>query len=281
MDWRPTHRMVKSLSGQMLFASRLHRLLLDDAAVVVTFHRVNNTVEDGLTCDVETFTRYCSFFASYFRVVPLAGLVKKLESGEPVGRELAITFDDGYSDNYDYAAPILKTMSLPATFFVVSRFIGTDVVSWWDKDLSVRPSWMSWDQVISLHREGFEVGSHTCSHVDLGNVSAEEARREILESRAELEQRLAAPVTLFAYPYGDVSRMTPERRALVKAAGFQCCCSCFGGLNATGTDPFQLRRVPVSSWYGSPYHFGFDVIARRTGVGEPAGARGRKTASTL
>jgi membrane-associated phospholipid phosphatase len=43
-------------------------------------------------------------------------------------------------------------------------------------------------------------------------------------------------------------------------------CSCFGGINSTGTDPFHLRRVPTSSCYESPYHFGCEAALRAFGA---------------
>jgi hypothetical protein len=49
----------------------------------------------------------------------------------------------------------------------------------------------------------------------------------------------------------------------VKAAGYRCCCSGYGGDNAAGTDPFEIRRVPVTPWYGPPPQFGFEVALRR------------------
>ncbi len=108
---------VKSSAGHILFGSFMHRLLLTDSAVVVAFHRVDNTtVGDGLTCTVEMFRTYCRMLSRYFHVVSLSNLVKKLDSGEPVNRDLAITFDDGYRNNLEYAAPVLMAMGLPATF---------------------------------------------------------------------------------------------------------------------------------------------------------------------
>jgi len=88
--------------------------------------------------------------------------------------------------------------------------------------------------------------------------------KEILGSRLELEDRLGTAVELFAYPYGAPNNLLERNRELIKDAGFRCCCSCFGGLNGRGSDPFQLRRVAVSSWFGSPHRFGFDVALRRT-----------------
>jgi peptidoglycan/xylan/chitin deacetylase (PgdA/CDA1 family) len=111
---------------------------------------------------------------------------------------------------------------------------------------------------------GFDVGAHTRSHVDLGAVSERVAKAEILGARLELQNELAAPVDLFAYPYGRRQNLDNGGRDLVKAAGFRCCCSSFGGLNASGSDPFHLRRVPISPWYATPQQFGLEVAFRRS-----------------
>jgi peptidoglycan/xylan/chitin deacetylase (PgdA/CDA1 family) len=258
-------RSIKSLLGRAIFASRLNAVLLRDAAVIVAFHRIQDTTPvDGITTGVGMFERYCRFFRRHFRVVSLPDLLLRLERGLPLDRELAITFDDGYRDNFENAVPVLEKFSLPATFFVVSQWIGTDIVPWWDRERGVRHPWMTWDEVRWLHRKGFDVGAHTRTHVDLGQVSEDEARAEIQGARLELERQLAAPVELFAYPYGGPANVAETTRALVKAAGFRCCCSCFGGTNATGTDPFQLRRVGISPWYVSPHQFGLEVALGRS-----------------
>lgn len=254
----------KSVIGRLVFSGRAHRRLFRNIAIVVAFHRVNDSgAENGLTCSVDTFKRYCRFFSQYFQVVSLRDLVDKLEKAAPLDRELAITFDDGYQDNYEYAAPILRSMGLPATFFVVSQYIGTQFVAWWDRSLSTHQPWMTWDQVQELGREGFEIGAHTRTHANLGEVAGGEAWREILGSRLELEEKLSTRIDLFAYPYGAETNISERNREAIKSAGFRCCCSCFGGVNTVGTDPYHLRRIPISSWYTSPHHFGCDVALRR------------------
>jgi len=257
---------VKRLLGKTLFASRLNAAFFRNAAVVVAFHRVQETVQDddGLTVTVGMFERHCQFFRRHFRVVPLREIVRKLERGERLNRELAITFDDGYRDNFEMAAPVLQKLSLPATFFAVSKWLGTDVVAWWDRERNVRHPWMTWDQVRALHRMGFEIGAHTRTHADLGQVSGAEAQREIAGARRDLEKGLGAPVELFAYPYGSREHITEANRQLVQAAGFRCCCSSLGGINATGGSPFHLQRVPISTWHASPHQFGFEVALRRS-----------------
>lgn len=258
-------RSIKSGLGRIIFAGNLAAILLRNAAVVVTFHRIHDTLgSDGLTTSVGMFEHHCRFFMRHFRVISLRELVDRLERGLALNRELAITFDDGYRDNFENAAPVLGKLSLPATFFVVTQWIGTDVVPWWDRQQGVHHPWMTWDQVRSLHRRGFDIGAHTRTHLDLGRISGVKARGEILGARLELEEHLGAPVELFAYPYGGRNNLTDANRELVKAAGFRCCCSALGGINAAGADPFQLRRVPISPWYVSPYQFGFEVALRRS-----------------
>lgn len=259
----------KTLVGRAIFKSGLGRPLVGNAAVVVAFHRVQDTPNGhGLTTSVEMFERHCRFFRRHFKVVPLRELVDRMERGAAVGGTLAITFDDGYRDNFDNAAPVLKRLGLPATFFVVSRWMGTDVVPWWDREQGVRHPWMTWDQVRSLRARGFDVGAHTRTHVDLGRVSGAEARGEILGSRCDVEEQIGEPVELFAYPFGGRDNLTEENRQLVRAAGFRCCCSATGGINAAGADPFRLCRIPISPWYTSPHQFGLEVALGMSAVSQ-------------
>lgn len=244
----------------MLFATRLHAVLLGQSAAVVAFHRVNDAEDPrGLSINRAMFEGYCDFFSRHFRVISLRSLVDRIARGDTLERHLAITFDDGYRDNFEIAAPILERLSLPATFFLVSQWIGTDVVPWWDRELGVRHPWMTWDQARALRRRGFDIGAHTRTHVNLGEVGGDIAREEIFGGRRELEHQLGEPIDLFAYPYGAKHQMTPENLELVKLAGFRCCCSCYGGLTAAGADPFRLPRVPITPWYASPQQFGFEL----------------------
>ena len=258
---------AKAAVGHLMFASHLDAVLLGRTGIVVAFHRVHDGDDPrGLSIGRAMFERHCRFFKRHFRVIELADLVKRLERGEPVNRHLAITFDDGYRDNFEHARPILEMLSLPATFFVVSQWIGTDVVPWWDREHGVRHPWMTWDQVRTLSRRGFHIGAHTRTHADLGALSGAAALEEIVGGRVELERQLGLPVTLFAYPYGGRQHMADANRELVKAAGFRCCCSCYGGVVRRGGDPFRIHRVAISPWYASPHQFGLELVREMSPV---------------
>ena len=261
---------LKNVLGRLMFASGLDALLLGRTGVVVAFHRVHEDRDVyGLSVDRRTFRQYCEFFRRHFRVLPLGELVAKLERGEPIDRHLAITFDDGYRDNFDNAVPVLEKLSLPATFFVVSQWIGSNVVPWWEAQ-GTRRTWMTWEHVRELRKRGFEVGSHTRTHSDLGSITGPVALKEILGGRLEIEERLEERIDLFAYPYGGSQHMASANRELVKAAGFRCCCSCYGGLTRSGDDPFDMHRIAISPWYASPEQFGLELVR---GMRPPSASR--------
>jgi peptidoglycan/xylan/chitin deacetylase (PgdA/CDA1 family) len=254
---------VKALMGRALVETGLLRRMMGDAGLVVAFHRVNDDSADSLTCRVSDFEQYCRFFRRSFEPIPLSEFVDRMEHGRSVAGTLAITFDDGYRDNFDNAAPILKRFDLPATFFIASGFMSTDHVAWWDQDLEPAPPWMSWDELVELARMGFEIGAHTRTHVDLGRVKGEVAGAEIRGSKLDLESRLGIPVSLFAYPYGRMENFCEENREEVYKAGFRCCASCHGGLVRPGSDPLRMNRVPISDWFSSPEQLAFEVGLNR------------------
>jgi peptidoglycan/xylan/chitin deacetylase (PgdA/CDA1 family) len=251
---------MKSFASGILPVRWMAARTLRGRAMILAFHRVNDvSAGDGLTLSPEQFEDHCRFLSDNFIVVPLAEIVQRLESGTGFDRHVAITFDDGYRDNAEIAAPILSRYGLHATFFVTTGFIGSDIVAPWDTDMPTAPGWMTWDQVCELYHQGFAIGGHTIDHVDLGHETGDDALRQLTASRSMLCERLGAEVELFAYPFGRRDNMTDENRLLVREAGFRCCVSCFGGVVETGTSPFELPRIALSSWHASADTFAFDM----------------------
>jgi glycosyltransferase involved in cell wall biosynthesis/peptidoglycan/xylan/chitin deacetylase (PgdA/CDA1 family) len=158
----------------------------------------------------------------------------------PVG-SVVITFDDGYTDNYTHADPILQQQNIPATIFLVSGYIG--LANKWDeqKQLSGRPL-MSWSQIQELKEHGVQFGAHTCTHPILTAISSDRAEEEITLSRKQLESRLVVPVDHFAYPYGEHDSAVQD---MVRQAGFTAGCTVDAGLNTLITPIFSLHRVEI------------------------------------
>jgi peptidoglycan/xylan/chitin deacetylase (PgdA/CDA1 family) len=81
----------------------------------------------------KVFEQYVSFLSRCYRVMDLVELVERSQNGDVPERAVAVTFDDGYRDNYDYAFPILKKYGLTATIFVATGAIDTGETLWHDR----------------------------------------------------------------------------------------------------------------------------------------------------
>lgn len=261
MDWR---KEIKGTIGHIAGMTRILEHRFRSKMIIVAFHRVNDALpEDGLTHSSSKFEEYCEFFRKHFKVIPLSAQVAGRDAASELGGTLSITFDDGYRDNFEAAAPILRKLNLPATFFVTTGFIGSQTVAPWDRDLVRQPGWMEWDQLRCLASQGFEIGCHTDSHIDLGTADVETVRAELEVSKRKLEDQLGRPARLFAYPFGGRNNISERSRKLVREAGFICCVSCCGGVNAVTASPFALNRIPIAQGFGTPDQLGFDMAFGR------------------
>jgi peptidoglycan/xylan/chitin deacetylase (PgdA/CDA1 family) len=102
---------------------------------VLLYHRVNPFRDRYFPAvSVNAFDAQMSYLAKNFNIVSLSQILDRLEQGigiEP--RTAAITFDDGYRDNYLYAQPILKKYGLPASIFVTTGYTATSRRMWNDR----------------------------------------------------------------------------------------------------------------------------------------------------
>jgi peptidoglycan/xylan/chitin deacetylase (PgdA/CDA1 family)/CelD/BcsL family acetyltransferase involved in cellulose biosynthesis len=104
----------------------------EPAGRILYYHRVNDERDPFYpSMPVDVFERQMRFVARRYRVVSLARLIQHLESGAP-GTLLAITFDDGYRDNYENAFPILQRYGLAATIFLSTGSLDTGDPLWFE-----------------------------------------------------------------------------------------------------------------------------------------------------
>ena len=101
---------------------------------ILTYHRVIPEPDEFFpSMSVDGFERQMEYLASSCHVMALSEAVEAIEQRAVPNNAVVITFDDGYRDNYDYAYPILRSLSLPATIFLSSGVVGTDGILWHDR----------------------------------------------------------------------------------------------------------------------------------------------------
>lgn len=161
----------------------------------------------------------------------------------PGVHQAVVTFDDGYENVIDNALPELEKRRIPFTLFIITDALGK--VPYWLTGYR-DPAWyglvMSADRLRSLSSELITVGSHTVTHPALPALSAENARRELSESRAQLESILNRRVRLFSFPYGAYNAKLLEWS---RGAGYERVFSTLPTLAFVDPVEFVTGRVPV------------------------------------
>ena len=167
---------------------------------------------------------------SGIETVTLDRLFDHLEGRRPLPpRAVALTFDDGYVDNYEVAFPLLKRYGMVGTFFVTTGFVG-------------RPGYMTWEQLEEMASAGMAIEAHSVTHADLTKIAPAQLSRELGVPKQQLEERLGRPCRFLAYPGG---RFDPAVIRATKAAGYTAAVTTQHGLRHTGAGPFELTRVRV------------------------------------
>lgn len=184
-----------------------------------------------------------------YQPMSLSALEEVWEGGRlPPTRGVAITFDDGYEDNYLHAWPILRRHQFTATIFVVTDTIGG--VNAFDSERGVAPARMlTTEQIRTLHRGGVSFGSHGCSHpATLTALADDRLDDEVNRSRRELEQLLDAPVHHFSYPH---SKSDDRVEDAVCRAGYRLACTGEGGPSSR----YRVHRVQAPAFSGPAVEF--------------------------
>lgn len=132
-------RLIKSTAATVASYAGPHKQLSSTSKLwILMYHRIlPNTdcrfglEEPGMIVTPETFAMQMREVKRHFDIIDLSEWIKLKEQNLPLPRKAcAITFDDGWADNYEYAYPILKSENIPSTLFVVAEKIGTDFQFW-------------------------------------------------------------------------------------------------------------------------------------------------------
>jgi peptidoglycan/xylan/chitin deacetylase (PgdA/CDA1 family) len=268
---------------------------------ILIYHRVLSQPDPLLPSlpDARRFDRQMALLKRCFNVLPLSMAVRCLRQQRLPPRAAAITFDDGYADNAEYALPILQRHGLSATFFIASAYLNGGQM--WNDDViahalaaglgpAALEAWLlqmkylpfeqrlraaralapphdgklmlTTAQLQSLAAAGMEIGAHTHRHPILATVPDAEALADITQGKAALEAITQQPVTLFAYPNGKPGVDYRQRHVeMVRESGFEAAFSTVPGVAYEGSDALQLPRF--TPWQPDRLRFLVGLLRQR------------------
>ena len=200
---------------------------------IILYHRIDiSPIDSRYYVAPEKFGEQMKLLHDWgYTTITTTMLIQAITQGaELPPRPFLITIDDGNLDNYTNAFPIMQKYGFTGVLYLVGNYIGAQ-------------DYMNVDQVLEMHSAGWEVGSHSMSHLDLTKLEPDALRIEIIDSREMLEEKLGIPVLTFAYPFGFKNESALD---YVKFAGYM------GAMGASGYTPAQglwnlyyLQRVEI------------------------------------
>jgi len=216
--------------------------------VVLFYHRVADDRANSWTTSNRVFARQIDWLARHFQLVSLEEAQRRIQGDENTRPCVSITFDDGYAENCREAIPLLVRERIPCTYFVTLQNVLQGEPFPHDVAQGNRFEPNSLEQLRAMAAAGIEIGSHTYSHPDLGQVTDEDRLRcEVIESGRELRALVKNPVRYFAFPFGQRANLTSRAFQLAREEGYEGVCSAYGGYNFPGDDPFHLQRIHVDN----------------------------------
>jgi peptidoglycan/xylan/chitin deacetylase (PgdA/CDA1 family) len=180
-------------------------------------------------------------YARGYRTITTEQLANAIFHGAILpARPIILTFDDGSETVYTTALPILQKYGFTGTAFIVYNYISAGL-------------YMDVDQIRALHDSGWEIGSHSLSHVNLRQRPGKQ-EDEISSSKKRLEARLGFPIRVFAYPFGanDASSLR-----LVREAGYVAAVGLGVEVRQSAENIYYLYRREITAAYDLRTFAGF------------------------
>jgi len=216
---------------------------------VLLYHDIAPDDQENFAAQLRWLQRSWSFVS--------VGQFESMVSGNvPIqGRNLLLTFDDGFTSNRVVAEKVLNPMGIKALFFAVSSLVDiTDRLEarrliaeriypgTYAENLPKHWCNMSWEDLGALLEQGHTIGCHTDTHARLSSVTSKDVlEREITLSADTLEKRLGVSIDHFSYTFGNLDSFSEDAFAVARSR-YRFIYSGLRGDNALGVSPYALRR---------------------------------------
>lgn len=199
---------------------------------ILLYHHIGYSLEaeNEYYVSPETFDQQMNLLYQWgYRTISVELLARAITQGaELPPKPIILTFDDGSKTTYTTTFPIMQRYGFTGTAYIVYYYVGII-------------NYMNAEEIRALHAAGWEIGSHSLSHVDL-TTRPDRQEDEIVLSRRQLESLLGVPILSFAYPFGAYD---DSSLGYVRFAGYLAAMG-LGNESVQGNNNlFYLYRQPV------------------------------------
>jgi len=195
------------------------------------------------------FLRQVNYLLRHYRVVSLSEAVRLIREGPVSVPTVAITFDDGYADNFINLRAVSEETGVSIGYFVATEHIAKGKEFAHDElfnEHGFPPN--TWDQLEVMRHSGYELASHTRNHADCGSTEEAFLQSEIAGSLEDFKHMLG-PTTHFSFPYGLSKNISP-RAAEIACSLYENVFSAYGGGNLHSEPQRIMKRgnFPFTVW---------------------------------
>jgi peptidoglycan/xylan/chitin deacetylase (PgdA/CDA1 family) len=204
---------------------------------ILNYHYIQNppSQKDNLIVNLsvtpENFrTQMLYLVNNKIQTLTMQDLIDDLQNKKTLSNSVILTFDDGYSDFYASAFPVLKEYDLKATVFMITSKIG-------------QPGYLTSAQIQELDQSGLvTIGSHTVDHISLKNQTKQKESFELEQSKLILEKKVGHKVDFFAYPNGIFDEQSEK---IVEQTGYKAAVTTVDGSVNSYSNRFIWTRKRV------------------------------------
>ena len=211
---------------------------------ILMYHRIADIPGDRNALPPNKFRDQLDYLVlNGFHTITPDDLLNYYQKNVPLPKKpILLTFDDGYTDNYTTALPLLKERNMSAVVCPILNWIGKP--NHWENFSKPPATTMTLQELQDWHTSGCFIAAHTCNHPFLSNCDKPTLTNEILTCKQKLSEEFVQEISFLCYPYGDFNEQTITA---VKSCGYKGAFAIFENVPIWKLNMFCLPRIPIQA----------------------------------
>lgn len=206
---------------------------------ILCYHGISENTEKH-SISKEIFESQIRKISKYSSFISMEKVIDILNGVKIKGSAVLLTFDDGFANLMGIVSFIEKYNIKPVVFVL------SDPESADRAELKNQEKFLTIEEIKILHEKGWTIGCHSATHANFSNLSQEEAKKQIIDSKFRLESKLGFKIDYFAYPKGTFNENVIN---IVKEGGYKAAFSTLPGCITEKSNRWILPRTVIDSFH--------------------------------